>query len=1218
MSSPQSWPLTPSSSSSSSKETPASGFSYGATTSSIPPFLPAPTSTSTSARAAPSSAFTSSSAPAPSRQRTSSSTSSSSKSLLSLASRRSRASSSRAPPPPASLTPPPSPPLTRSSPSTIPRTPPTPAHRSDLPMSAVSDAREADEDSCPICLEALSLRLAGEKPHVVPVCGHRLHHSCFTAVYGDVNRARARTSGSLGLCGVCRREMKVGDGGDAPGKGSNKFAKLSGLPSAVDQGPSFKMRSATRGNLFDDDEPGDDGQDDELVQLPPLGSFANPHPPPSAANRSSSHSTGSTLTAGSAAHRSSSAGTYIAGGGSTVSGGSERGSSSGFDIVKPIVTVRAEHTSVERPLDPEKKTHLTCCVSIECPSRYPAPLHLLELDNPTLLDAHHPSRAARTPQSAPLSRSVSGASGGSGGPASVHSIPRSSSPTSLYSAYAYGSTPGGQQALAGVIEDLQQRMDNWKGHEPGEFGQLRLYDHIQVRKDKATREFLVYLFEEAILCVTDDRRKGVGKLVDSVSGHHDKLRLKGRVYLRHVAKVVDTSKGDDDLSLTITMTDDAVASFVMLFRDRSSLETWRAQIEQLLVGHSPTSTLSSSRTGADGRAYSHAPSSGQSRVTTSAFSGHTRTTGTSLAPSGGAIPEEDETGEFGQFAAVGYPGYASSIQSSSISSFANRSRLHPSSSQNALNMPRTFPSLDLMLILSVPTAGPAALKTGILKNALEFLLQHVGPRTRISIVTYSAGEGSRGVLRKTPFLAVGKLDGKKRLERVVDELGCDADDLTSMVEHKEERVNVVTACNLALDIVLQRKAKSALTGMVLLNDGRDGAQKQQLDLVLARSEAANVPIHAIGYGRSHDPSSLWLLSNHSAGSYTFVKELYDLRDALAGVVGGILSVAATNVRLHIRVPEKWLRIRKVSGTPGAIVSRTGTDVDVEVGELRFGERKDLIVEVEMALGQYGDGQRGGERHERREHAPEFSTATDAFFLSKAGIDPSTLDEYNSSDLYGDDVYDQLPEEAPLFEVNAAYRDPAAGKQISRLNNQPCLLTVTVNPTASSISRQPNPPASAPEIVCRRMELLVSDMLSRALLLMTRRNDAQAARLLEETKRIISTISASLHQPSSSGSSLAPSASRLVNRRSSAVLAATALTHKTLAALAEDVDAVHEACQNRELFETSGRYLAAQQAVVLRDQRAWTNRTASERLMWRADNSLFLVGKSQAWLSATAM
>ena len=34
--------------------------------------------------------------------------------------------------------------------------------------------------------------------------------ACFEAVYGSVARARARP-GSLGLCGVCRRDMKLGD-----------------------------------------------------------------------------------------------------------------------------------------------------------------------------------------------------------------------------------------------------------------------------------------------------------------------------------------------------------------------------------------------------------------------------------------------------------------------------------------------------------------------------------------------------------------------------------------------------------------------------------------------------------------------------------------------------------------------------------------------------------------------------------------------------------------------------------------------------------------------------------------------------------------------------------------------------------------------------------------------------------------------------------------------
>lgn len=43
------------------------------------------------------------------------------------------------------------------------------------------------------------------------------------------------------------------------------------------------------------------------------------------------------------------------------------------------------------------------------------------------------------------------------------------------------------------------------------------------------------------------------------------------------------------------------------------------------------------------------------------------------------------------------------------------------------------------------------------------------------------------------------------------------------------------------DVPFPPQAKSALTGMVLINEGRDGAGKQQMDLIMARAEAA-------GYG----------------------------------------------------------------------------------------------------------------------------------------------------------------------------------------------------------------------------------------------------------------------------------------------------------------------------------------------------------------------------------
>lgn len=203
-----------------------------------------------------------------------------------------------------------------------------------------------------------------------------------------------------------------------------------------------------------------------------------------------------------------------------------------------------------------------------------------------------------------------------------------------------------------------------------------------------------------------------------------------------------------------------------------------------------------------------------------------------------------------------------------------------------------------------------------------------------------------------------------------------------------------------------------------------------------------MPIHAIGYGRSHDPSSLWLLSNHTSGSYTFVKDFCksslqrpksrdprspfsrvadDLRDALTGCVGGIMSVAVTNLRLHVRVPEsRWFRIRKVSGTPGAVIAHTGVDVDVELGEMRFGERKDLIVEVEMAFDGYEPRSGRGVRADPG-HGREFSSATETFFLTQAGVDLSALDASGTSNLYADE-YDAMPDELPLFQVRLSFSD----------------------------------------------------------------------------------------------------------------------------------------------------------------------------------------------------
>lgn len=367
------------------------------------------------------------------------------------------------------------------------------------------------------------------------------------------------------------------------------------------------------------------------------------------------------------------------------------------------------------------------------------------------------------------------------------------------------------------------------------------------------------------------------------------------------------------------MGDDSLDGFVVTFKERQELEIWKGQIEALVAAQNEPKppalpsvpppppppvvrnigSLGSVRDSVHSGLTSPSSRSGTMSVS-SRGSRYTRATTVSSKANGQQhyrMPPSQHTPQ--------------------ASSSASTLRLSdPARSLNPVN----FPSLDLVFILSVSpqTAAPSAapLKLRLLRNTVEFLVSsgRIGPRARIAIICYSAGEGVRGMLRKTALLSVESSAG--RLMSVVNEIGSDhgvePDRELRAVNHNDDRVTVVTAVNLALDIVLQRHQKANLTGIILVNDGRDGAPKQQMDLVMARAEAASVPIHAFGWGRAHDPSSLWLLSNHTGGTYTFVREWYGLRDSVAGCVGGMLSVAATQVKLHISVPERrWFSVRKV-------------------------------------------------------------------------------------------------------------------------------------------------------------------------------------------------------------------------------------------------------------------------------------------------------------------
>lgn len=235
---------------------------------------------------------------------------------------------------------------------------------------------------------------------------------------------------------------------------------MAGLPQ-TDKVESHKLRSISRHTLdpYEEASLHDPTEDDDLVVIHLSSTFPSP-----TLNRSPRPNTASTLTGRS----------------TPIDTPGEYG------IVRPVVTVRSEHASVARSRVAGKTKNLTCMVTILMPSRWPTPMPTSTASSSERDEGYGSTRL--------------------GGSSNLdHSTPRAtrselvSSPTSPASESSYSpsttttTTTMASNPFLSVIEDLQHRMQDWKGHSLEEFGALKLYDYINVRKDKNVREFLVYV-----------------------------------------------------------------------------------------------------------------------------------------------------------------------------------------------------------------------------------------------------------------------------------------------------------------------------------------------------------------------------------------------------------------------------------------------------------------------------------------------------------------------------------------------------------------------------------------------------------------------------------------------------------------------------------------------------------------------------------------------------
>lgn len=368
-----------------------------------------------------------------------------------------------------------------------------------------------------------------------------------------------------------------------------------------------------------------------------------------------------------------------------------------------------------------------------------------------------------------------------------------------------------------ITEDLRNRIIDWKGHPLSDLGPLQMYDLLSVRRDSAIREFYVYLFKEAIICVVEEKKRGLGRLLSNASGFTDPgstlstssqskgvLRLKGRIYVRHIKHVTATSAAGE-MSLTIDM-EDELASFILIFKERSSLESWKNNIQALVnmfqaqngfsPAPEPARALNMDEFGGSQKAMRMLSGSTQTTVSTvdSLLNGSSRST-LSSSTSQGSMPQRHQMNHSNKLTTLGEDDELSNYDSPT-------SLVTPYTSSGPSNSltPLPHPPMDLILVISMPppSAVPstAQLKVRVIRATLDFILASLSSKDRLSLVTFEVGPSGR--VRKTPFLSAGKAHSRSRLEKFIDELDIrmeENQDEFLVRGSKDEKTDVVTAVN---------------------------------------------------------------------------------------------------------------------------------------------------------------------------------------------------------------------------------------------------------------------------------------------------------------------------------------------------------------------------------------------------------------------------------------
>ncbi|KOS17003.1 von Willebrand factor A domain-containing protein [Escovopsis weberi] len=366
----------------------------------------------------------------------------------------------------------------------------------------------------------------------------------------------------------------------------------------------------------------------------------------------------------------------------------------------------------------------------------------------------------------------------------------------------------------------------------------------------------------------------------------------------------------------------------------------------------------------------------------------------------------------------------------------------------ATKMPRLLDMhvpIDVVVVVPI-SASMQGVKINLVRDALRFIVKTLGERDRMGIVAFGSGGGGVPIVGMT----TKSWSGWSNVLNAIKPVG-----------QKTHRADVVEGANVAMDLLMQRKHSNPIASIMLISDAST-SDPDSVDFVVSRAEAAKISIYSFGLGMTHKPDTMIELSTRTKASYTYVKDWMMLRECLAGCVGAMQTLSHQNVKIKLKLPEgSPAKFHKISGALQITKRATGRDAEASLGDLRFGDKRDVLIQLLI----HPD-------HSSQEQPPQ--DHWDNIVEGLEGL--SAVD--------GDADRGIPIEEVPLIQADVTWGDILRNGTAAQMP-RPSLMAITMLPIGFNQKGrwQNSPPIPPhPSVVQRRMELLTSDMLTRALTL----------------------------------------------------------------------------------------------------------------------------------------